>query len=118
MAAEQTTSTNLVRIPQWTVGDRLRKARETSSIGVEEMAGKINRTRNSVSRYERARTVDINVVRSYAALTDTPIEWLLTGFGPENDGGVSAAVTLRQRPGNWSRRFDETVPRPLLKLAA
>lgn len=110
MAAEM----NRARIPQWTVGDRLRKAREVAGIGVEEMAIKVGRTRNSVTKYERSRTVDVNMVRSYAALTDTPMEWLLTGTGPENDGGVPAPVTLRKLPGNWV----DNGPKFVLKLAA
>lgn len=95
MAAEMRTT----RIPQWTVGDRLRKARETAGLGVEEIAVKVGRTRNSVTKYERSRTVDVNIVRSYAALTDTPMEWLLTGFGPENGGDASNVVTLSTRRG-------------------
>lgn len=95
MAAEMTNR----RIPQWTVGDRLRKARETAGIFVEEMATKVGRSRNSVTKYERARTVDVNIVRSYADLTDTPMEWLLTGHGPDEGGPFPDGVTLRQRRG-------------------
>lgn len=107
-----------MRIPQWTVGDRLRKAREEANIGVEEIAVMLGRNRNSVTRYEHAHTVDSLVVRAYAEFTSTPMEWLLTGFGPENGGGVPTAVTLREPAGNRWRGFDEIVPRPLLKLAA
>ena len=101
------------RVPRWTVGDRLRKCREVTGIGVEEMATKIGRTRNSVTRYERSTTVDVNVVRSYSAITDTPMEWLLTGYGPE-DGGDIAPVTIGQLRNIW-RDNDEVFA---LKLAA
>ena len=91
MAAEM----SMERVPRWTVGDRLRKSREVARLGVEEMATRIGRTRNSVTRYERSTTVDVNVVRSYSAITNTPMEWLLTGYGPEDGGGDTATVTLR-----------------------
>ena len=93
MAAEMSTG----RVPRWTVGDRLRKSREVAHLGVEEMATKIGRTRNSVTRYERSNTVDVNVVRSYSAITNTPMEWLLTGFGPEDGGGDTATLTIGKR---------------------
>jgi hypothetical protein len=74
------------------------------------MAGKLGRNRNSVTRYERSRTVDVNLVRSYAAITRTPMEWLLTGLGPDDPDGVdvSAHVTQRYERNNVVR----------LKLAA
>ena len=85
------------RIPQWTVGDRLRKAREDSDLGVEQIATMLGRNRNSVTRYERASTVDLLVVRAYADITSTPMEWLLTGFGPEDGGGDTATLTIGKR---------------------
>jgi transcriptional regulator with XRE-family HTH domain len=114
MAAEQSTGSSAVRIPQWTVGDRLRKAREEVGIGVEEIAAMLKRNRNSVTRYERSWTVDVNLVRSYAAITDTPMEWLLTGELPGDDDGdeLSKRNTQRQQSGIFG-----DIPRPL-KLVA
>jgi transcriptional regulator with XRE-family HTH domain len=91
-----------MRIPQWTVGDRLRKAREDADLGVEEIAVLMGRNRNTVTRYERARTADLLVVRAYSMLTNTPMEWLLTGHGPDdgNGEGVTAPVTLREQRDN------------------
>lgn len=93
-----------VNIPQWTVGDRLRKARETAGIGVEEIAARLGRNRNSVTRYERSRTVDINLVRSYSALTGTPLEWLLTGHGPDDPDSREVSTHVTQRYFGDNRR--------------
>lgn len=110
MATEQGT----VKIPQWTVGDRLRKAREAAGLGVEELATMLGRNRNSITRYERSHSVDMLVVRAYSAFTATSMTWLLTGEPPDDDGGVSQPVTLWElRDIRWGNRGQS-----LLKLAA
>lgn len=81
-------------VPTWTVGDRLRKAREAASIGVEEMAVKIGRSRNSIARYERSSVVDELIVRAYRDYTGVPMEWILTGNGPETANGIPIRETL------------------------
>lgn len=43
-------------IPQWTLGDRLRKAREERSISVESMAADIDRSERTVRNYETDST--------------------------------------------------------------
>lgn len=98
MAAREESGQTVTRVPQWTVGDRLRKAREEAGIGVEQMAAQIGRNRNSITRYERSRTVDVLVVRAYSAFTATSMTWLLTGTGPDDEEGESAItpVTLRE----------------------
>lgn len=114
MAAREESGQTVARVPQWTVGDRLRKAREMAGIGVEEMASKLDRNRNSITRYERSSTVDVLVVRAYSAFTATSMTWLLTGQGPDDEEGerAIAPVTLRER-----RLFPRGNPR-LLKIAA
>jgi transcriptional regulator with XRE-family HTH domain len=68
------------RIPEWTLGDRLRKARLYANVSTEEMAEDIGRTIHTISNYERDFTkAPLLVIRQYALRTGVPFEWLLTG---------------------------------------
>ena len=84
-------------VPLFTIGDRLRKARQYADIGSAEMAGRIGRTRNSITRYESAETVDdIDelVLRAYAMETGVSFRWLKTGQAPIGGDPVIANTTL------------------------
>lgn len=73
-------------IPDWTLGDRLAKARETAGVTVQEMADHLAVSRNTVSNYEHGRTrVTRAVVFAYADLTGVSVQWLLTGTVPNAD---------------------------------
>lgn len=81
-------------VPVWTMGDRLRKAREIANIGVAEMAERLDRQRKAVSRYERSRIVDQLVLRAYAQETGVSYTWLATGMEPHGGEPRSDRVTL------------------------
>lgn len=71
-------------IPEWTLGDRLRKAREYRNITVLEMAADIERSERTIRNYETDRTqVHWLVVRRYAERTHIPMTWFLTGRPPQ-----------------------------------
>lgn len=71
------------RIPAFTIGDRLRKAREDKT-GLDQgpFAQELGISRGTVSHYERAGTIE-GMKRPYlmawAMRCDVPLEWLLTG---------------------------------------
>lgn len=79
-------------IPQWTLGDRLRKAREHAGMEQGELASRIGVSRGTVSNYELGRgqrPPKVVVLRAWAHECGVPYEWLVDGFRPTT--GVSTA---------------------------
>jgi transcriptional regulator with XRE-family HTH domain len=71
-------------VPEWTVGDRLRKARESAGIGVAEMALRLGVSRNTITNYEHDhRAPSLRALREWSAITGVPISWLIEGDEPE-----------------------------------
>ena len=66
--------------PQWTLGDRLTKARQVAHISREEMAAQLGTTKGSVWNWEndvsRPRDI-IDTTRRWSDLTGVSIEWIL-----------------------------------------
>lgn len=93
------TMENAGGIPQWTLGDRLRKARETAGVDREEMAADIGRSVRTISNYESgSTTAPLLVVRQYALRCQVPIDWLQsgsTGGGPSGGARATGPVTTR-----------------------
>ena len=82
-------TTNLSeRIPAFTVGDRLRKAREKTGLDQGEFAEEIGVSRGTVSNYEGDKTEGFKrpYVAAWAIRADVPVEWLLWGKVPTDDG--------------------------------
>lgn len=82
------------RIPTFTVGDRLRKAREKTGLDQTEFATEVGISRGTVSSYERAASVDglkKPYLAAWALRADVPLEWLAAGRveGDDPDGGGS-----------------------------
>lgn len=82
-------------LPNWTLGDHLRKARMHSGISSSaDMARRLGVHRNSVINYESDRiTPPLDVVVRYARITRVPLEWFLEDYDP----GLEA-VTGQYRP--------------------
>lgn len=74
-------------VPQWTLGDRLRKARTETGMTVAEFAehiGVSTRTINSAENDQRAvRKITLN---AWSLATGVDIEWLETGRATEGGG--------------------------------
>lgn len=92
-----------LHIPEWNVGDRLRKALRDVGISTAEMGEYLGITRETVSRYMNSdgRIVPLQTLRLWALRTGVPLEWIQTGevrAGYEQRARVSAAST-RQRHG-------------------
>lgn len=76
-----TTATGFV--PEWTITDRLRKARELTGLDQETFAKDIGASRGTVSNYERgSKTHQKSVLMTWAMRSGVPLEWLLTGRSP------------------------------------
>ncbi|WP_430592452.1 helix-turn-helix transcriptional regulator [Humidisolicoccus flavus] len=80
-------------VPQWTLSDRLRKARELTGLEAQEFANEVGISRQSVSAIERGRTVPRELtLRAWALRSGVALEWLKTGNAPPtNDDGASAS---------------------------
>jgi DNA-binding XRE family transcriptional regulator len=74
-------------IPAWTLGDRLRKARETAGLSQAELAADIGISRASVVNYEVDRyTPSRPVLLSWALRTGVPLTWLAGAAAPGGPG--------------------------------
>lgn len=106
-------------IPQWTVADRLRKARIAAGLEQAELARDIDVSRNTVHNYETEKVAPRRIVlRAWALRTGVPLEWIETGVAPggggdpheglksPNYGLIAQPVSLRHAP----RRVDAPAP--------
>ena len=72
-------------IPQFHMGDRLRKALTVSGVGVEDMATELGVTPNTVGNYMALRTTPKrSVVAQWALKTGVSFAWLWTGLSTES----------------------------------
>jgi len=78
-------------IPEYTVGRRLRAAREDTGLSQSEFADSTGISRRTISRYESATSmneVKRPILMAWAMATGVPMIWLETGErpDPENPG--------------------------------
>jgi transcriptional regulator with XRE-family HTH domain len=70
--------------PNFTLGDRLRKAREYADVSSAAMAEALNVSRNTVTNYEHERTpITVAALVVYADVTGVPVSWLIGGDDPD-----------------------------------
>jgi transcriptional regulator with XRE-family HTH domain len=96
--------------PQWTLGDRLRKARETAGLSQAQLAREIGIGRTSLTHYETGKkAIPKTALLAWAFRTGVPFAWLADGeTGPLNSGPGTPDQAGRQDSISWS------VPRTLL----
>lgn len=105
-------------VPEWTVGDRLRKAREVLGLEQGPFAERIGVSRGTVSNYERGTTSAYKpiVMRAWAMAAGVSLQWLETGVGmsstpppvPGKPSGDLAKLTeskLRRARGATTRQY-------------
>lgn len=69
-------------VPEWTLGDRLRKAREVAGLSQQQLATELGVARRTISAYEVGeRTPRAVVVRAWAIRCSVPENWLLGSSG-------------------------------------
>ena len=84
-----TTATEPGQIPQWTMADRLRKARDHARLSQLELAEAIGVSRNSVSSYETGAVQPRRIVlNAWSLTTGVPLGWIVNGEMPSDDDGV------------------------------
>jgi transcriptional regulator with XRE-family HTH domain len=86
-----------VTVPQWTIGDRMRKARENAGLKQADLAAEIGIGRTSAVNYESGHSVPSRpVLLAWALRTRVPLEWLCGDDGPRARRGVTVKhMTMR-----------------------
>lgn len=107
-------------VPQWDLGDRLRKSLRVAGVPVNAMAEELGLTRVTVGNYLALRTTPSrSVLRVWALKCGVPFEWLLTGECPPWDSNPEPAdypsaqiVPLTRTERSVPRPVDEDSYRP------
>ena len=77
------------RIPEWTIADRLRKARESAGYEQREFAAVTSMARGTISAAENGHRVPSQAnIKLWALATGVPFAWLLNGETPPTGDGV------------------------------
>lgn len=81
-------------MPVFTMGDRLRKAREEAGLGHSELARDIGVSRNTITNYERGHVQPRRgALMLWAMRTRVPVVWLETGEAPSPGGDGASLYT-------------------------
>ncbi len=100
MLARMTTQTHDV-VPQWTISDRLRKARENAGFDQGELARRMDVSRRTVSTYETGNAPKRLVLRAWALATGVSLTWIETGQAPSGPTDELPRLDLNQKPAGY-----------------
>ncbi len=102
-------------VPTWTLGDRLRKAREHANLRQEELAAELGISRASVSVYESGHRPPMrSILLAWAMVCHVDLDWL-TGSPGCFPGQAAALPTTTEGIINTPK---SAPPRHLLAVAA
>lgn len=94
-------------VPTWTLGDRLRKAREFRGWKQSDMADYLETSVNTVTGYEKDRVKPKRVViNAWADACGVRRHWLHTGQTEEGFSPVTLGIPKRSPGRGMSRRRD------------
>lgn len=110
-------------VPSWTLGDRLRKARDTAGLSQDEFESITGISRRSISAYES----DVRVPRrpqliAWAMATGVPLAWLERGTENPRQDGPDGGVTLprldsNQQPSGYTEAQVISLPERMRRAA-
>jgi transcriptional regulator with XRE-family HTH domain len=88
-----TNQPHLEGVPEWTLGDRLRKSLDHSGVGYQEMADYLGlRSTNTIGNYIAGRTKpSVLTLRAWSELTGVSLTWITYG----DTGGPAPRPSLR-----------------------
>lgn len=115
MAVEHIIYTDPPTVPEWTLGDRLAKARNRAGLEQKHMARMFACSTAAVSAWERdenqPRTM-LEVAKAWAKETNVPLDWLLLGVDEVTRSRWTALSALRLIPGGLNKS-PEMIQMPL-----
>lgn len=80
MTTLERASTMAAAVPAWSVGDRLRKAREYARLEQRELAERAGLSRATISNAERGvGNPNLETLQAIAAATGVSLAWLVAG---------------------------------------
>lgn len=85
-------------MPEWTLADRLRKARESAGLEQTELAELAGISRATISAAENGARPARATLRLWALATGVPVTWLETGQ-PDREHGHDTAPSTSARAG-------------------
>ena len=95
-------------VPQWTIGDRLRKAREMTGLTQVQFAERVGLSRATVNNSELNKSQPRkSVVLLWAMETGVDRDWLMTGSAnnetpdPDGPGGELLRLDSNQQPSGY-----------------
>lgn len=105
--------------PEWTMGDRLAKARRNAGLTQEEMAGLLGTKKQSVSNWEKDVAQPRNlmeIVGRWSEITKAPRAWLLgvSGIGYNPDAAGRGRLTVIE--GSLDGRLRTSADLPLIAV--
>ena len=107
MSTSVQTLANTGFIPQWTIGDRLRKAREMTGLTQVQFAERVGLSRATVNNSELNKSQPRkSVVLLWAMETGVDRDWLMTGSAnnetpdPDGPGGELLRLDSNQQPSD------------------
>jgi transcriptional regulator with XRE-family HTH domain len=90
-------------IPQWTLSDRLAKARDHARIDQDDLAREMGVSRQSISNWERGYAKPKRpYVWAWADVTGVDRDWLLTGDAPDSEPDQLPRLDSNQQPFDCS----------------
>ena len=79
---------------EFTIGERLQRARDFAGLDQQQLADRIGASRNTISNYENGTTKKLKAIylKAWALATGVPLEWIETGRTPASGGGNGGAI--------------------------
>ena len=106
-----TTEVSAGNIPEWTRGDRMRKALDHAGLTVQDMADYLEVTRQAVGTWVNERRAPSKAtMRLWALRTGVPLQWLETGQAPAVGPGPDGARSEGLEPPTFWLGVSNVVP--------
>lgn len=89
-------------VPDFTLGDRLRKAREIAHMEMQDLATEIDIHRQSVARYESGAAIPKrHVLLSWSMVTGVDLRWIITGSAESTHDEQTTRTTDYEFPVDY-----------------